>query len=174
MCVYIDNLFVCLLHLALIIKFVVPFSLFPLFDVLFKYLKSVICFSCSVCSISWNLPSIYILGSCRFLFDESCPDYKYYEYRLGEEEKALSQTTDSQTAQSGQSTFIFCSKPPNSRLLVMHDFHLFPFQLCFLLVRVCFTKFASLSLTLSSFPKMMYSSVVPSHWQEVQKLLPQV
>nr|GLL40881.1 SURP and G-patch domain-containing protein 1-like protein [Ipomoea trifida] len=37
----------------------------------------------------------------KFLFDESCPDYKYYEYRLGEEEKALSQTTDSQTAQSG-------------------------------------------------------------------------
>uniref|UniRef100_A0A7N0UCQ5 SURP and G-patch domain-containing protein 1-like protein n=1 Tax=Kalanchoe fedtschenkoi TaxID=63787 RepID=A0A7N0UCQ5_KALFE len=28
----------------------------------------------------------------KFLFDESCADYKYYEYRLIEEEKALSQT----------------------------------------------------------------------------------
>ncbi|KAK4372186.1 hypothetical protein RND71_007570 [Anisodus tanguticus] len=34
----------------------------------------------------------------KFLFDESCPDYKYYEYRLGEEEKALSQTTDAETS----------------------------------------------------------------------------
>ncbi|KAG6420221.1 hypothetical protein SASPL_116741 [Salvia splendens] len=37
----------------------------------------------------------------KFLFDESCPDYKYYEYRLSEEEKALSQTRDSQTSESG-------------------------------------------------------------------------
>ncbi|KAJ8573546.1 hypothetical protein K7X08_010057 [Anisodus acutangulus] len=34
----------------------------------------------------------------KFLFDESCPDYKYYEYRLCEEEKALSQTSDVQTS----------------------------------------------------------------------------
>ncbi|XP_047310741.1 SURP and G-patch domain-containing protein 1-like protein isoform X2 [Impatiens glandulifera] len=39
----------------------------------------------------------------KFLFDESCADYKYYEYRLREEEKALSQTKDSQTSQSGGS-----------------------------------------------------------------------
>ncbi|XP_038707482.1 SURP and G-patch domain-containing protein 1-like protein isoform X2 [Tripterygium wilfordii] len=31
----------------------------------------------------------------KFLFDESCADYKYYEYRLAEEEKELSQTEDS-------------------------------------------------------------------------------
>ncbi|MCD7447447.1 hypothetical protein HAX54_029713 [Datura stramonium] len=37
----------------------------------------------------------------KFLFDESCPDYKYYEYRLREEEKALSQASDAQTAYSG-------------------------------------------------------------------------
>ncbi|XP_057807668.1 SURP and G-patch domain-containing protein 1-like protein isoform X1 [Salvia miltiorrhiza] len=42
----------------------------------------------------------------KFLFDESCSDYKYYEYRLSEEEKALSQTRDSQTLESG-------SAPPN-------------------------------------------------------------
>ncbi|CAH9091010.1 unnamed protein product [Cuscuta europaea] len=37
----------------------------------------------------------------KFLFDESCPDYKYYEYRLGEEEKALSKYRDPQSPQSG-------------------------------------------------------------------------
>ncbi|XP_059597635.1 SURP and G-patch domain-containing protein 1-like protein isoform X2 [Vitis vinifera] len=37
----------------------------------------------------------------KFLFDEGCADYKYYEYRLAEEEKTLSQTRDSQTSQSG-------------------------------------------------------------------------
>ncbi|XP_041999779.1 SURP and G-patch domain-containing protein 1-like protein [Salvia splendens] len=42
----------------------------------------------------------------KFLFDESCPDYKYYEYRLSEEEEALSQTRDSHTSESGNA-------PPN-------------------------------------------------------------
>ncbi|KAK6162928.1 hypothetical protein DH2020_002769 [Rehmannia glutinosa] len=37
----------------------------------------------------------------KFLFDESCSDYKYYEYRLSQEEKALSQTRDSQISQTG-------------------------------------------------------------------------
>ncbi|XP_057496228.1 SURP and G-patch domain-containing protein 1-like protein isoform X2 [Actinidia eriantha] len=37
----------------------------------------------------------------KFLFDESCADYKYYEYQLREEEKALLQSTDSQSPQSG-------------------------------------------------------------------------
>ncbi|GLT60713.1 hypothetical protein SLA2020_334690 [Shorea laevis] len=32
----------------------------------------------------------------KFLFDESCADYKYYEYRLAEEERALSQNKESQ------------------------------------------------------------------------------
>ncbi|PIN14391.1 hypothetical protein CDL12_12980 [Handroanthus impetiginosus] len=40
----------------------------------------------------------------KFLFDESCSDYKYYEYRLSEEQKALSQTRDSRTSQSGPTT----------------------------------------------------------------------
>ncbi|KAJ9562982.1 hypothetical protein OSB04_008142 [Centaurea solstitialis] len=34
----------------------------------------------------------------KFLFDESCADYKYYEYRLNEEEKALTHSVDSQTS----------------------------------------------------------------------------
>nr|POE46482.1 surp and g-patch domain-containing protein 1-like protein [Quercus suber] len=37
----------------------------------------------------------------KFLFDESCADYKYYEYQLAEEEKALSQTSESQSSHSG-------------------------------------------------------------------------
>ncbi|KAL5762734.1 hypothetical protein ACOSP7_018998 [Xanthoceras sorbifolium] len=37
----------------------------------------------------------------KFLFDESCADYKYYEYQLAEEEKALSQSTEVQTPHSG-------------------------------------------------------------------------
>ncbi|KAL8542361.1 hypothetical protein ACS0TY_003287 [Phlomoides rotata] len=37
----------------------------------------------------------------KFLFDESCSDYKYYEYRLSEEQKALAQTGDSQPSNSG-------------------------------------------------------------------------
>ncbi|KAK9283059.1 hypothetical protein L1049_011287 [Liquidambar formosana] len=40
----------------------------------------------------------------KFLFDESCADYKYYEYRLIEEENALSQTKDSRTSCSGVSS----------------------------------------------------------------------
>lgn len=38
---------------------------------------------------------------CRFLFDENCADFKYYEYRLAEEEKALTQSGDSQISSSG-------------------------------------------------------------------------
>ncbi|KAG2668628.1 hypothetical protein I3843_14G000500 [Carya illinoinensis] len=37
----------------------------------------------------------------KFLFDESCADYKYYEYRLAEEEKALSQTLEPQAFYNG-------------------------------------------------------------------------
>ncbi|XP_052193312.1 SURP and G-patch domain-containing protein 1-like protein [Diospyros lotus] len=37
----------------------------------------------------------------KFLFDESCADYKYYEHQLSEEKKALSLNKDSQTSQSG-------------------------------------------------------------------------
>ncbi|KAL8228860.1 hypothetical protein R6Q57_013760 [Mikania cordata] len=37
----------------------------------------------------------------KFLFDESCADYKFYEYRLAEEEKVLGQSVDSQTPHTG-------------------------------------------------------------------------
>ncbi|KAJ6777521.1 SURP AND G PATCH DOMAIN-CONTAINING 1 [Salix koriyanagi] len=37
----------------------------------------------------------------KFLFDENSADFKYYEYRLAEEEKALSQSGDSQISSSG-------------------------------------------------------------------------
>ncbi|KAK2637072.1 hypothetical protein Ddye_031864 [Dipteronia dyeriana] len=37
----------------------------------------------------------------KFLFDESCADYKYYEYLLAEEEKALSQSREVQTPHNG-------------------------------------------------------------------------
>ncbi|KAA8515700.1 hypothetical protein F0562_018689 [Nyssa sinensis] len=46
----------------------------------------------------------------KFLFDESCADYKYYEYQLGEEEKALAQSKGSQTMQSG----VASTAAPNS------------------------------------------------------------
>ena len=39
---------------------------------------------------------------CRFLFDSSCSDYKYYEYQLFEEEKALAQLKDSKASDSGR------------------------------------------------------------------------
>lgn len=39
----------------------------------------------------------------RFLFDKSSADFKYYEYRLAEEEEALSQNRESQTSRSGWS-----------------------------------------------------------------------
>ncbi|XWS45693.1 hypothetical protein CRYUN_Cryun14cG0001700 [Craigia yunnanensis] len=49
----------------------------------------------------------------KFLFDESCSDYKYYEYRLAEEEKALLQNKESLTPQSG-GTSISVSKSTSS------------------------------------------------------------
>lgn len=39
----------------------------------------------------------------QFLFDANCADYKYYEFRLAEEEKALSQNKESQPSRSGWS-----------------------------------------------------------------------
>ncbi|KAG9133857.1 hypothetical protein Leryth_017943 [Lithospermum erythrorhizon] len=40
----------------------------------------------------------------KFLFDKSCSDYKYYEYQLREEEKALSRTRDLQNPQGDLTT----------------------------------------------------------------------
>lgn len=37
----------------------------------------------------------------KFLFDETCADYKYYEYQLAEEEKSLTETREFQTSHSG-------------------------------------------------------------------------
>ncbi|KAM1812107.1 hypothetical protein ACFX12_028669 [Malus domestica] len=49
----------------------------------------------------------------KFLFDESCSDYKYYEYQLAIEEKALQQTRDSQTSRNG-GTSMSASKSTSS------------------------------------------------------------
>ena len=43
--------------------------------------------------LKWN---VYYI--CRFLFDESSADFKYYEYQLAQEEKALSQIVESKTS----------------------------------------------------------------------------
>ncbi|XP_075477768.1 SURP and G-patch domain-containing protein 1-like protein isoform X1 [Primulina tabacum] len=40
----------------------------------------------------------------KFLFDENCSDYKYYLYRLSEEQKGLVQSRDSQTSQNDTAT----------------------------------------------------------------------
>lgn len=54
------------------------------------------CFSLDlIVSTSWSFVAV------RFLFDGSCSDYKYYEYRLSEEEKALAQSRDSETSRNG-------------------------------------------------------------------------
>ncbi|XP_039034301.1 SURP and G-patch domain-containing protein 1-like protein isoform X2 [Hibiscus syriacus] len=45
----------------------------------------------------------------KFLFDESCSDYKYYAHRLAEEEKSLSENKEQQTPQSGISASKFSS-----------------------------------------------------------------
>lgn len=42
-----------------------------------------------------------LLSVRRFLFDESCADYKYYEYRLADEEKALKQTWEFESSHNG-------------------------------------------------------------------------
>ena len=37
----------------------------------------------------------------RFLFDKHCPDYKYYEFRLAEEEKILAQSKEAEASRNG-------------------------------------------------------------------------
>uniref|UniRef100_A0A2P2L3S2 SURP and G-patch domain-containing protein 1-like protein n=1 Tax=Rhizophora mucronata TaxID=61149 RepID=A0A2P2L3S2_RHIMU len=49
----------------------------------------------------------------KFLFDKTCSDYKYYECRLAEEEKLLSQMRDSQVSSSG-TTVTYASKSAGS------------------------------------------------------------
>lgn len=52
--------------------------------------------------IIWVVTYFALYLICRFLFDESCGDYKYYEYRLAEEEKLLSQEKEIQTSHDGE------------------------------------------------------------------------
>lgn len=53
---------------------------------------------------------LYVI--CRFLFDETCADYKYYEYRLVEEEKSLTETMEVQTSHSGEFWNFYISAMP--------------------------------------------------------------
>ncbi|KAL6964811.1 hypothetical protein U1Q18_035866 [Sarracenia purpurea var. burkii] len=58
----------------------------------------------------------------KFLFDDSCADYKYYEYQLCEEERALSQAMDSQTSQTGGASTVAPSSTSGSqRSLQQHS-----------------------------------------------------
>jgi hypothetical protein len=43
----------------------------------------------------------YCLFVFRFLFDKSCPDYKYYEFQLAEEENDLSQSKEAEASKNG-------------------------------------------------------------------------
>ncbi|KAL2461285.1 SURP and G-patch domain-containing protein 1-like protein [Abeliophyllum distichum] len=58
----------------------------------------------TVRNVADKLASFVAKNGRKFLFDESCSDYKYYEYRLTEEQKGLSQTMGSQPSQSGSSS----------------------------------------------------------------------
>ncbi|RCV13670.1 hypothetical protein SETIT_2G364500v2 [Setaria italica] len=40
----------------------------------------------------------------KFLFDKHCPDYKYYEFQLAEEEKALGQSKDAEASKNASSS----------------------------------------------------------------------
>lgn len=37
----------------------------------------------------------------KFLFDKHCADYKYYEFQLAEEEKALAQSKEAEASKNG-------------------------------------------------------------------------
>ncbi|KMT01728.1 hypothetical protein BVRB_9g211820 isoform A [Beta vulgaris subsp. vulgaris] len=50
----------------------------------------------------------------RFLFDDDCSEYKYYEYRIQEEEKALAQSDDLQSTQNVDRTASTSSVPRRS------------------------------------------------------------
>jgi len=40
----------------------------------------------------------------KFLFDKHCPDYKYYEFQLAEEEKALAQSKEAEASKNVNSS----------------------------------------------------------------------
>ncbi|KAF8403861.1 hypothetical protein HHK36_011967 [Tetracentron sinense] len=63
----------------------------------------------------------------NFLFDEGCADYKYYEYRLIEEEKAIAQTRDSQMSHNaGISTSASRMSSGSQRSLQQHSNYQIP------------------------------------------------
>ncbi|KAF3452676.1 hypothetical protein FNV43_RR03109 [Rhamnella rubrinervis] len=63
----------------------------------------------------------------KFLFDESCTDYKYYEYRIAEEEKVISQTREYQTSHiDGTSTPASKSTNSSQRSLQQHSNYQIP------------------------------------------------
>ena len=53
------------------------------------------------CNFGTSFRDFLLYQSCRFLFDEDCIEYKYYEFRIQEEEKALAPSKDLQTTPSG-------------------------------------------------------------------------
>ncbi|KDO83360.1 hypothetical protein CISIN_1g017463mg [Citrus sinensis] len=59
----------------------------------------------------------------KFLFDETCADYKYYEYRLVEEETSLTETMEVQTSHSGgMSTSASKSTSASQRSLLQQNY----------------------------------------------------
>ncbi|XP_073157134.1 SURP and G-patch domain-containing protein 1-like protein [Henckelia pumila] len=59
----------------------------------------------------------------KFLFDESCSDFKYYEYRLREEQTALSETRDSQSSSSGGSAGNIGAATPSTTSSFQASYH---------------------------------------------------
>lgn len=47
----------------------------------------------------------------KFLFDKHCPDYKYYEFRLAEEEKALPQSKEAEASKNDNSSIASFKAP---------------------------------------------------------------
>ncbi|ONM58995.1 SURP and G-patch domain-containing protein 1-like protein [Zea mays] len=43
----------------------------------------------------------------KFLFDKNCPDYKYYEFQLAEEERALAQSKEAEASKANSGTASF-------------------------------------------------------------------
>ncbi|KAJ4711659.1 SURP and G-patch domain-containing protein 1-like protein [Melia azedarach] len=59
----------------------------------------------------------------KFLFDETCADYKYYEYRLAEEEKSLSETGETpSSSSSGMSNSTSKSTSASQRSLQQQNY----------------------------------------------------
>lgn len=55
----------------------------------------------SACKTSCTIVLIQFFVIFRFLFDKNCSDYKYYEFRLAEEEMLLAQSKEAQASKHG-------------------------------------------------------------------------